>query len=184
MASWDESVNTAKTAGAQTIAPNNLPIRVIGGRGLLEHEHADHPDYKFPVLVEEDADDHVMLTTQYALIFSDGTAAIMLHEHSYYVCPMFAPKEPRRVYPLSDLLRSKPSTLRCALTSDSLEVVRLYGNETSRPVFERARSAFRAHPEASVDETMATLTFDTSEERRIGRRVLAHFHNLAQRRPS
>jgi len=183
MASWDESVNTAKTAGAQTIAPNNLPIRVIGGRGLLEHEHADHPDYKFPVLVEEDADDHVTLTTQYALIFSDGTAAIMLHEHSYYVARCSLP-EPRRVYPLSDLLRNKPSTLRCALTSDSLEVVRLYGNELSRPVFERARSAFRAHPEASVDETMATLTFDTSEERRIGRRVLTHFHNLAQRRPS
>lgn len=51
--SWNERIERALAEGAQVFRRNGLPIvcqRFDGA--LLEHEHADHPDYKFPVEVE------------------------------------------------------------------------------------------------------------------------------------
>jgi uncharacterized DUF497 family protein len=54
---WKERVEQAKAAGAEVFQKNGLPIACIRHDGaLLEHEHADHPDYKFPVEVEYHAD--------------------------------------------------------------------------------------------------------------------------------
>ena len=50
---WDERVAQLKAEGAEIKAPNGLPIRCIRHDGtLMEHEHADHPTYKFPVTVD------------------------------------------------------------------------------------------------------------------------------------
>lgn len=47
---------------------------------MLECEHGDHPSYMFPVRVSEidEVDIH-------ALIFSDGTVALTLHEGCYFL---------------------------------------------------------------------------------------------------
>ncbi len=51
---WEERVTEARAEGAAVFQKNGLPIRCMRGHdgALLEHEHADHPDYKFPVEVE------------------------------------------------------------------------------------------------------------------------------------
>ena len=53
-AAWEKRVADAIAEGCPVFQKNGLPIvcqRAIDG-GLLEHEHADHPDYKYPVKVE------------------------------------------------------------------------------------------------------------------------------------
>jgi hypothetical protein len=53
MSCWEERVAEAMANGAIVFQKNNLPIVCMRSDGaLLEHEHADHPDYKFPVEVE------------------------------------------------------------------------------------------------------------------------------------
>lgn len=50
---WSCSVRLAERDGGKKIAPNGLPITVITRDGtMLEHEHANDPNYKFPVTVE------------------------------------------------------------------------------------------------------------------------------------
>lgn len=72
----------------------------------MEHEHADHPDYKFPVNVdyvgevddndrdcfsgfldkcEEVTDDKIrgMMGERHALIYTDGTMALTMYEYCY-----------------------------------------------------------------------------------------------------
>ena len=52
--SWNARIEEALAAGAPVFRKNGLPIvcqRAFDG-ALLEHEHADHPDYMFPVEVE------------------------------------------------------------------------------------------------------------------------------------
>ena len=52
--SWEARIAEARAAGAPIFQKNGLPIVCQRGfdGALLEHEHADHPDYKFPVDVE------------------------------------------------------------------------------------------------------------------------------------
>jgi hypothetical protein len=77
---------------ATTIAPNGLPPTVERWDGVrLEHEHADHPTYMFPVDAEftgeRPADlpewDHSYCNERHALIYVDGCVALTLYEHCY-----------------------------------------------------------------------------------------------------
>jgi hypothetical protein len=106
--SWECRVNEAKNSGCKEILPNNLPIKCITGYGLLlEHEHGDHPDYKFPVEVayigpvgEDQIADFELLTGRHAsnedevrsfytevhaLIYTDGSVALTLYECNYAI---------------------------------------------------------------------------------------------------
>ena len=51
---WEERVAAARAEDAPVFQKNGLPIVAMRGHdgALLEHEHADHPDYKYPVEVE------------------------------------------------------------------------------------------------------------------------------------
>jgi len=72
-----------KKAGNKVIAPNNLPLCVIRHDGvLLEHEHADHPTYLFPVMVEC-GDPDVSYKEEHALIWTDGLGALTIYECCY-----------------------------------------------------------------------------------------------------
>lgn len=91
--SWECSVALAKRSGGKVIAPNNLPIKCIKfDNTMLEHEHADHPDYKFPVSIEyagelpsnlsyEDKLDYEKCEA--ALIYNDRSIAITIYECCY-----------------------------------------------------------------------------------------------------
>lgn len=76
------------------IAPNNLPLTVERWDGArLEHEHADHPTYMFPVEVEftgvKPADfpdwDTSYCNERHALIYADDCIALTLYEARYYL---------------------------------------------------------------------------------------------------
>ena len=90
--SWECHVNEAKANGGQTYLPNGLPVGCIRHDGnMYEHEHGDHPDYKFPVTIEfigkkpEDLPewDHSYSDETHALIYCDGWVAITMYEHCY-----------------------------------------------------------------------------------------------------
>jgi len=92
---WACSVEAAKKRGGEIFTPNGLPIRCIKGDGtMLEHEHGDHPDYKFPVQVEyvgppsrESMNlpewDGSYSTETHALIYQDGSVALTMYECCY-----------------------------------------------------------------------------------------------------
>jgi hypothetical protein len=76
------------------IAPNNLPLTVERWDGArLEHEHADHPTYMFPVEIEFKGEvpaglpdwDTSYRNEKHALIYLDGTVALTLYECCYYL---------------------------------------------------------------------------------------------------
>jgi hypothetical protein len=76
----------------QTVAPNGLPVVVVRHDGVgLEHEHADHLTYKFPVVAEYveppppdlPAWDDSYAPATLALIYTDGVVALTLYEHCY-----------------------------------------------------------------------------------------------------
>jgi hypothetical protein len=80
--SLQEEIERLKKAGNnKVIAPNDLPICTIRGYdgALLEHEHADHPTYLFPVMAEDYNGDK----EEHALIWTDGTRALTLYEYCY-----------------------------------------------------------------------------------------------------
>ena len=88
--SWDCSVEDAKRKGGEIHQPNGLSIQSIKCDGSLwEHEHADHPDYKFPVEIEytgekpelPDWDSYCNAT--HALIYTDEFIVVTLYECSY-----------------------------------------------------------------------------------------------------
>lgn len=91
--SWDCEVEEARSRGGKVVAPNGLPIKCIRWDGaMLECEHGDHPDYKFPITVDGDEhpDDVVrefppVYPETHALIYTDGNIAITLHECGYYM---------------------------------------------------------------------------------------------------
>lgn len=99
-------IEAAKAEGGVVSTPNGLPIGSIHANGnMYEHEHGDHPDYKFPVKVnyngpigEDEIQDYTMITGKepsdeeairslfrqtHALIYTDGTVAVTLYEGSY-----------------------------------------------------------------------------------------------------
>ena len=101
---WDCHIELAKKNGGRVHTPNNLPIRCItGGSLMLEVEHGDHPDYKFPVEVvyigdRRDFDDEdesgnkipcsanaldLQTHETHALIYSDGSIAVTIYECTY-----------------------------------------------------------------------------------------------------
>lgn len=102
---WDCHVEHAKKEGGRVHCPNGLPIRCIRHDGLmLECEHGDHPDYKFPVVAHyvgplepdelvglgkvfgrEVTEDEARQSRDevHALIYSDGHVALTLYECNY-----------------------------------------------------------------------------------------------------
>jgi hypothetical protein len=98
--SWECSIEIAKKENGKIICPNGLPIRCIKADGTcMEHEHADHPDYKFPVTVEylgppsrESMEipewDQSYMPETHALIYLDGSVAVTMHECCYSIWHM------------------------------------------------------------------------------------------------
>lgn len=98
-------IEEAKQNGGKVHTPNNLPVGSIDRDGnMWEHEHGDHPDYKFPVDAEycgpeEDAPHFVngegkrstdceemndsLRHETHALIYTDGHIALTLYECTY-----------------------------------------------------------------------------------------------------
>ncbi len=83
---WDCHVEYTLAHGGVKQCPNDLPVRCIRHDGvMLECEHGDHPDYKFPVeakFIGKDNPDN-LTTETYALIYTDGYIAITLYEFCY-----------------------------------------------------------------------------------------------------
>jgi hypothetical protein len=103
---WPCQLDHAKKQGGRVHTPNGLPIKCIRHDGLmLEHEHGDHPDYKFPVEVEfigeitdDDRQDAEMMGYKapvsdedvraskretHALIYTDGSVVVTMYECCY-----------------------------------------------------------------------------------------------------
>lgn len=77
---WDCHVEHAKKEGGRVHCPNGLPIRCIRFDGLmLECEGGDHPDYKFPVVVQQDGEHDEV----HAVIYTDGSIVLTLFECCY-----------------------------------------------------------------------------------------------------
>lgn len=99
-------LDAAKAEGGVVYTPNGLPVKCIRADGnMYEHEHGDHPDYKFPVKVEyigpigeDEIHDYTMVTGKepsdeeairkfheqtHALLYTDGTIAVTLYECCY-----------------------------------------------------------------------------------------------------
>lgn len=104
--SWDCQIVRAKADGGTVHCPNGLPIGCIKhDNSMWEHEHGDHPDYKFPIDVvfvgvltqdhlidaamkfgKDDLDDdqvRKMMNEPHALIYADGFVAMSLYECCY-----------------------------------------------------------------------------------------------------
>lgn len=88
---WQCHIDLAKHEGGRVICPNGLPITCIRyDSTMMEHEHADHPNYRFPVVVEfvgtrpelPDWDDSYTQET-HALIYTDGSVALTMYECNY-----------------------------------------------------------------------------------------------------
>lgn len=104
---WNCIVEEAKANGGKIHCPNGLPIRSVDVNGnMWEHEHGDHPDYKFPVDVHyvgpiDDSDRELwtsfmgravtdeeilqMESETHALIYCDASIALTLYECCYAV---------------------------------------------------------------------------------------------------
>lgn len=102
---WECHVAFAKKMGGTEHCPNGLPIRSMKADwSMWEHEHGDHPDYKFPVEIEfigpvdetdreeykrfcgvEATDDNVRAYRgeTHALIYNDSSIAITMYECCY-----------------------------------------------------------------------------------------------------
>lgn len=101
---WECGIEYAKKNGGQSYLPNGLPVGCIRHDGnMYEHEHGDHPDYKFPVTIEyigKDPDHGCCVdgagnkipaseigydtnTETHALIYCDGSVAITMYECCY-----------------------------------------------------------------------------------------------------
>lgn len=91
---WDCMIESAEKQGGKKITPNNLPIKCIMADGtMLECENGDHPDYKFPVIVEwvgktaecSEQYDFERANQLHAFIYTDGNIALTLYECCYYM---------------------------------------------------------------------------------------------------
>ena len=81
---WAVRVRSALEAGGTLLAPTGGEPRVIKADGtLMEHEHADHPDYKFPVKVARQSNSRPLHWEEHAFVFSDGSVALTLFEYCY-----------------------------------------------------------------------------------------------------
>ncbi len=90
---WNCHVGNAKALGGKVICPNGMPVACIRHDGaMLEHPHANHPDYKFPVVANHIGEQEKLpeWDTSYepqthALIYTDGTVALTLYECTYCI---------------------------------------------------------------------------------------------------
>lgn len=94
---WDCHIKYGELIGLEKVCPNNLPITCIGSK-MMEHEHADHPNYQFPIMIKNpseeteevlDADNNVVGTYDssnqiHAVIFYNDSLLITLYECRYY----------------------------------------------------------------------------------------------------
>lgn len=88
---WEERIADAIAVGGRVIAPNHLSIKCLRYDGaVMEHEHADHPDYKFPVVADfvgpvprDLLDCDAYCPETHALIYTDGSVAVTVHECTY-----------------------------------------------------------------------------------------------------
>lgn len=103
---WECSVSAAMKAGGKKHLPNGLPVGSIRhDNEMFEHEHGDHPDYKFPVeiewigqLTDEHREDFKMISDRlpkddeelrssmgetHALIYTDGNIVLTMYECCY-----------------------------------------------------------------------------------------------------
>src|SRR3990167_8008700 len=103
---WDCHVAFAKKMGGTVHCPNGLPIRSLKHDWTMwEHEHGDHPDYKFPVEIEyvgpvdeRDYEEYKKLCGEpatnddkirdfkgetHALIYNDSSIALTMYECCY-----------------------------------------------------------------------------------------------------
>jgi hypothetical protein len=92
--SWECQIDEAKELGGKLITPNNLPVVCIKANGdMLENEHADHPDYKFPIKIEwtnlsedilnDPSEINEWHPEHHAVIYCDGYVALTLYECCY-----------------------------------------------------------------------------------------------------
>jgi len=84
---WDCLVAAAKAAGGRVHTPNGLPIMCVKYDNLmLECEHGDHEDYKFPVTVEyigpptEDEQEH---DEWHAVVYVNESIVVTIYECCY-----------------------------------------------------------------------------------------------------
>lgn len=118
---WECQIAAARKVGGRELRPNGLPIRCVTADGaMLECEHGDHPDYRFPVTVEKyvrfDTDDeYERQLEQHALIYTDGSVAMTMHECCY---ALFGLRDGQFI--------AGPSWMsgRCRLAAESLAKVR------------------------------------------------------------
>lgn len=127
---WIEKVQELRDSGSTVIAPNNLPIRCIRHDGvLLEHEHADHPDYKFPVHVDahdillgpngsEEPFEEVQV---HALLWADEFVALLLYEAQYDLWSLKTGKK-LKALTTEDLPRLQEKSLSKILTFVSKKI--------------------------------------------------------------
>ncbi len=81
--SFDEMVAAARAAGGREVRPNGLPVVYLRCDGtMMEHPHADDPNYLFPVEVDGPSPYHPNL---HALIYANDFAAVTLYEHCYFL---------------------------------------------------------------------------------------------------
>lgn len=92
--SWRCHIELAKKNGGVVHTPNGLPILCITNNNMMvECEHGDHTDYKFPVIAEyfgkvntekedHDISDHNLTL---ALIYNDDSIALTIYECSYII---------------------------------------------------------------------------------------------------
>jgi hypothetical protein len=83
-------IDEAKAQGGVVNCPNELPIACVKHDGTMwEHEHGDHPDYKFPVYVEFYGEEDPVMPgfhgDNHALIYTYGNIAMTMFEASYHV---------------------------------------------------------------------------------------------------
>jgi hypothetical protein len=85
-----------KNGDAIVIAPNNLPITVrTWDCKYMEHEHAEHPNYKFPISIHYIGNDPEMLSDiekglceapeLHAVLYVDCAIVLTLYEFQYFI---------------------------------------------------------------------------------------------------
>jgi hypothetical protein len=120
-------IDEAIADGAKVLCPNALPITTITSRYVMENGHADHPDYRFPVrveqymdVVEKDGDMKLYEATEptewlledHALIYSDGSIALTIYECCYFM------------WKLTDGLSLNDKTSPMRLSAESLDKIK------------------------------------------------------------
>jgi hypothetical protein len=129
---WKCHVELAEKLGGKKITPNGLPVMCVKFDGtMLEHEHGDHPTYKFPVSVEfvgeheplPDWDDSYKKQC-HALIYTDGDVALTMYESSYAMWNLLSGEF---VHGSRFWVESPPNFWR--LTKESIEKITRFFNE-------------------------------------------------------